>query len=240
MTSYFLSDLHLDDVHSSRLRAMDELLTEASRQEADIYILGDLVEVWVGDDDDCQFAQQLRDTLRRHGERTSLFLMHGNRDFLFGRKFADDVQATLLEDPSIIQLNGQPVLLSHGDMFCTSDTAYQQMRQLFRSSDFQSHFLSQDIEARRDFARTLREQSKKSNANKPAQITDVVEDSVRDALNLHDCSTAIHGHTHRPGHHDLGNGLTRYVLGSWERCGWYARFQSELALECFAIDGGPE
>ncbi len=240
MTSYFLSDLHLDDGHERRFQAMDEILTEASQQEADIYILGDLVEVWVGDDDDCQFAQQLRDTLRRHGARTNLFLMHGNRDFLFGSGFSDDVQATLLEDPSIIQLDGQPVLLSHGDMFCTSDTAYQQMRQLFRSEDFQSHFLSQDMEARREFARTLREQSRKSNANKPEQITDVVEDSVRDALNLHNCNTVIHGHTHRPGHHDLGNRLSRYVLGSWERCGWYARFQSELTLECFAIEGGPE
>lgn len=240
MTSYFLSDLHLDVGHSSRLQAMNDILECASQQKADIYILGDLVEVWVGDDDDSMFADQLRETLRTHGERTNLFLMHGNRDFLLGSKFADDVSATLLEDPTVIRLAGYDTLLSHGDMFCTSDTAYQQMRQLFRSSEFQEHFLSQDLESRREFARALREQSKKSNANKPEQITDVVEDSVRDVLNSHNCHTVIHGHTHRPGHHDIGNGLTRYVLGSWERCGWFGRFQSSLTLECFAIEGDPE
>ena len=240
MTSYFLSDLHLDIDQPNCLRALDRTLEAACREDADIYILGDLVEVWVGDDDDCEFADLLRNTLRKYGERTSMFLMHGNRDFLFGPKFASDVQATLLDDPTTISLGNQNVLLSHGDAFCTSDTAYQQMRKLFRSTEFQTNFLSQDLHSRRDFAQTMREQSKKSNANKAEHITDVTEEAVCSALEAHECEIVIHGHTHRPGHHVLKDGRSRYVLGSWERCGWYARFQSELTLECFAIAGGPE
>ncbi len=239
MTSLFISDTHLDFTHESRLRALDRVLNGALQENADIYVLGDLVEVWVGDDDDSQFADLIRHTLLKYGERTPLYLMHGNRDFLFGEKFASDVNAKLLEDPTIVELNGQQFLLSHGDAFCTSDTAYQQMRQMFRSKEFQDNFLAQDLVSRRQFAQSVRKQSQESNANKPDQITDVVEDAVRDALRQYGCATVIHGHTHRPGLHDLGQGLSRYVLGSWERCGWCGWFRDEFALQCFEIEGEP-
>lgn len=239
MTALFISDTHLDFTHESRLRALDRVLNGALQENADIYFLGDLVEVWVGDDDDSQFADLIRHTLLKYGERTPLYLMHGNRDFLFGEKFASDVNAKLLEDPTIVELNGQQFLLSHGDAFCTSDTAYQQMRQMFRSKEFQDNFLAQDLVSRRQFAQSVRKQSQESNANKPDQITDVVEDAVRDALRQYGCATVIHGHTHRPGLHDLGQGLSRYVLGSWERCGWCGWFRDEFALQCFEIEGEP-
>lgn len=239
MTLLFVSDIHLDLEHEARFRALDRVLSSALREEAEIYILGDLVEVWVGDDDDSKFADLLRNMLKKYGERTALYLMHGNRDFLIGSKFASDVNAELLDDPTVIELGGQQLLLSHGDSYCTSDTAYQQMRQLFRSIEFQDNFLSQDLETRREFAQNVREQSQKSNANKPDQITDVVEDEVRKALKHHNCCTVIHGHTHRPGLHDLGDGLSRYVLGSWERCGWRGWLRDEFILECFSIKGQP-
>ena len=239
MTSLFVSDIHLDSNHGSRLEALDRTLNSALQEEAEIYILGDLVEVWVGDDDDSEFADLLRATLLKYGERTRLLLMHGNRDFLFGERFASDINAELLDDPSIVELNGQRFLLSHGDAFCTSDIAYQRMRTLFRSKDFQDNFLSQNLAARREFAQSVRAQSQESNANKPEQITDVVEHAVCKTLKQYDCPTVIHGHTHRPGLHDLGEGLSRYVLGSWERCGWRGWFRDSFTLECFAIDGQP-
>ncbi|MCY3884955.1 MAG: UDP-2,3-diacylglucosamine diphosphatase [Gammaproteobacteria bacterium] len=239
MTALFVSDIHLDFDHEVRLRALDQVLNSALREDAEIYILGDLVEVWVGDDDDSAFADTLREMLGKYGERTALYLMHGNRDFLFGPQFASEVNAKMLDDPSIIELGNQRHLLSHGDAFCTSDTDYQQMRRLFRSKEFQQNFLSQDLATRRDFAQNVRAQSQKSNANKPEQITDVVEDEVRKALERHDCCTAIHGHTHRPGMHDMGEGLSRYVLGSWERCGWPGWFRDEFTLQCFSIEGAP-
>ncbi len=235
MTALFVSDLHLDSGQQHHLRALDKLLDGAVRSSSDIYILGDLVEVWVGDDDDDEFADELRSLLRRHGSRTSMSLMHGNRDFLFGAQFVSDIGATLLEDPSVIELGGQRVLLAHGDAYCTSDIPYQQLRRHFRSDEFQEQFLAQDLEARREFARSMREQSRRSNANKPDQITDVVEDEVRSSLKEFNCTTMIHGHTHRPGIHHLGGNFTRIVLGSWERCGWYCRYDTELELVCFGV-----
>lgn len=239
MTALFVSDIHLEVTHETRLRALDRVLNSAVQENADIYILGDLVEVWVGDDDDSKFADLLRHTLLKYGERTQMYLMHGNRDFLFGGQFASAINAELIEDPTIVELKDQRFLLSHGDAFCTSDTAYQQMRRVFRSREFQDNFLAQDLAARRQFARSVREQSQESNANKPDQITDVVEDAVRDALKKYDCRTVIHGHTHRPGLHDLGEGLSRYVLGSWERCGWCGWFRDEFTLQCFEVEGDP-
>lgn len=239
MTALFVSDIHLDLNQKSRLLALDRTLNSAIQEEAEIYILGDLVEVWVGDDDDSEFADLVRETLLKYGERTPMFLMHGNRDFLFGERFASDVNAELLDDPYVVELNGQRLLLSHGDAFCTSDTAYQEMRTLFRSDEFQNSFLSQDLTARRQFAQNVRAQSQESNANKPEQITDVVEDAVCETLKQYDCRTVIHGHTHRPGLHDLGEGRSRFVLGSWERCGWCGWFRDQFTLQCFSIKGDP-
>ena len=218
---------------------MDRLLDRASSVGEPIYILGDLVEVWVGDDDDSEFAEKLRSVLARHGELCDLHLMHGNRDFLFGSRFAEEVNATLLSDPAIVDIGGQRTLLSHGDAYCTSDIEYQQMRTLFRSQAWQDNMLAESLEARREFARNLRAQSTAANATKADHITDVEDEEICKALREHQCQTMIHGHTHRPGFHDLGRDLARYVLGSWERCAWIATACDSIALECIPVDNGP-
>ena len=235
MSALFVSDIHLDAEQTSQFNALDRVLEEASQYGTDIYILGDLVEVWVGDDDDSEFAVKLCQMLRRHGERTSLCFMHGNRDFLLGNKFADRTNGRILEDPTLIDLGGNPVLLSHGDAFCTSDTQYQMLRNHFRSENFKGGFLAQNIEDRRAFAQEMRNQSRKANANKAENITDVVDESVLATLKENNCKTVIHGHTHRPGVHDLGGGSSRWVMGDWERCAWIVKFQDELELSCVAI-----
>lgn len=235
----FLSDLHLDQGRPEALQALDLLLDSASRSNESIYILGDLVEVWVGDDDNSKFADDLRQVLARHGQLSELHIMHGNRDFLFGARFCDEVNATLLTDPTIVEIDGQKTLLSHGDAYCTSDTEYQKMRALFRSPAWQESILAESIEARREFARSLRQQSTAANATKAEHITDVDHSEIRSALKDHQCQSIIHGHTHRPGFHDLGESLSCYVLGSWERCAWIARTDDSIQLECIPLANGP-
>ena len=204
---------------------------------SETYILGDLVETWIGDDDDCTFADQLRGILREHAEQVPLFLMHGNRDFLIGEKFAQDVCATILEDPTIIEIQGERVLLSHGDAYCTSDEAYQEIRTRFRSIEWQQNFLAKSLAERRQLAASMRMQSKQAVAEKSDYITDVVEDAIIQALQSYDCEIMIHGHTHRPGQHRMGNGYTRFVLGDWGRCGWQILATPQIQLECFPVRG---
>jgi len=231
----FIADLHLDSAAPKKLSTLRTVLHDAVRQDCEIYILGDLVETWIGDDDDCVFAEQLRKTLRVPSQRVPLYLMHGNRDFLFGQKFASDIGAKILDDPTIIEIEGKRVLLSHGDVYCTSDLPYQEIRLKFRSSEWQQSFLSKTLDERRHLATTMRKQSKEAVAEKSEYITDVVEDAIIESLQHHDCQTMIHGHTHRPGQHRMGNGLTRYVLGDWGRCGWQIYATPQIRLECFPI-----
>ena len=235
----FLSDLHLDATRPVHMEALDHVLNKAAHAGESIYILGDLVELWVGDDDDSEFATRLRSMLMQHSNRTEINLMHGNRDFLFGERFANETNVNLLPDPTVIQIGGNPVLLAHGDAYCTSDLEYQKMRSLFRSRQWQSSFLAESLSARHEFARNLRSQSAEANANKAENITDVVEQDVRDALSEFGCKTMLHGHTHRPGMHDLGDGRKRYVLGSWERCAWIGRATNDIQLECVSLSTGP-
>lgn len=235
MNRLFIADLHLDSTSPQKLVTLQTVLANAVHLDCEIYILGDLVETWIGDDDDCIFSNQLRDILRVSSKRVPLYLMHGNRDFLFGQKFATDVGATILDDPTVIEIEDRRVLLSHGDAYCTSDHAYQEIRSKFRSAQWQQSFLSKTLVERRELASAMREQSKEAVAEKSDYITDVVEDSILDSLQTYDCRIMIHGHTHRPGQHQMVNGCTRYVLGDWGRCGWQIYATPQIRLECFPI-----
>lgn len=237
MNRFFIADLHLDSTSPQKLGALRTVLADAVQLNCEIYILGDLVETWIGDDDDCIFANQLREVLRVPSQYVPLYLMHGNRDFLLGQKFASEVGATILDDPTVIEIESTRVLLSHGDMYCTSDHAYQEIRSKFRSAHWQQSFLSKSLAERRRLAITMREQSKEAVAEKSDYITDVVEDAILDSLQTHDCQTMIHGHTHRPGQHRMANGFTRYVLGDWGLCGWQIYATPGIRLECFPIRG---
>lgn len=241
MSRIFISDLHLESDQDPKYATFQRILRDACDRGDEIFILGDLVEVWIGDDDDSEFAEALIRDLRSTTAHVPLHLMRGNRDFLYREAFASLSGAKLLTDPFLLDCDDLPerVLLAHGDAYCTSDDAYMKMRQLFRSSEWQDQILSSTLEERRSLAKSLREQSKISNELKAANITDVVEIEIENDLTAHDCKTMIHGHTHRPGFHYLSNGARRMVLGDWDSCGWLLRQQNDtFTLERFSIQTG--
>lgn len=238
MSRVFISDLHLESDQVPRYKTFQQVLQNACHNGDELFILGDLVDVWIGDDDDSRFATTLINDLRACSQQVPVHIMHGNRDFLYREEFSDLTGVTLLADPFVLECDdlSERVLLAHGDAYCTSDAAYMKMRALFRSAEWQSQVLGSTLEERRALGRSLREQSKVSNELKAENITDVVEAEIENDLSTHGCSTMIHGHTHRPGIHELSNGLKRIVLGDWTHCGWLLREQaSEFTLERFAI-----
>ena len=238
MSRVFISDLHLESEQDPKYRSFQQVLRDACENGEEVYILGDLVDVWIGDDDDSSFAKALISDLRSCAAQIPIHVMHGNRDFLYRDEFASLTDAILLADPYVLDRDDLPerILLSHGDAYCTSDIAYMQMRNLFRSPAWQNQILGSTLDERRELARSLREQSKASNELKAENITDVVEAEIERDLLEHDCTTMIHGHTHRPGIHALRNGTKRVVLGDWDLCGWLLRqHASTFTLERFPV-----
>lgn len=236
MSALFISDLHIDETRPAVLAGLQRLVqTEASTVDA-LFILGDLVEVWVGDDDDGPVAASIRETLTAASRRCALYVMHGNRDFLIGPTFASDTGATLLGDPSVVDIDNDRVLLAHGDAYCTRDAEYQRIRALFRSTTWQTGVLASSLEERRALAASLRAKSIAANENKAANIMDVTPSSIHSALDDAGVSLMIHGHTHRPGIHDLDGDRRRIVLGDWDRCGWKLRLdRGDAELTCFPL-----
>ena len=234
MHRIFISDLHLDDPDTSAFQRFSEcLLMEAARVD-EIYILGDLVEMWIGDDDDSPGALALQNRLSEIAAACPVFLMHGNRDFLFADAFAARTGIEIIEDPYCTQ---DGVLLSHGDSLCTDDAEYQAMRTLLRSAAWQQDILGKTLQERKAFGQALREQSKDSNANKAANIMDVNPAATDALMAQHQpaARTLIHGHTHRPGVHREAHYM-RVVIGAWERCGWLCRqHNGQFQLECFSL-----
>ncbi|MEP1472201.1 MAG: UDP-2,3-diacylglucosamine diphosphatase [Halieaceae bacterium] len=218
--SLFISDLHLDASRPAVIQALEAFLQKASDAEA-LYVLGDLFEAWLGDDDDSPLAQQI--TAMFHQFSASgprLFLMQGNRDFLLGDNFCNAAGASLLPDPTVIDLHGTPTLLMHGDSLCTADEEYQSFRKMARDPAWQAELLSKSLEERRAIAQHLRTVSKDAGSNKAEDIMDVSPDTVELELKSRNVAQLIHGHTHRPAtHHEVAG--ERWVLGDWDTLGWY-------------------
>ncbi len=239
----FLSDLHLDPSQPRVFEALAGLLGRKRHRLQALFILGDLTEVWVGDDDDSPLATALSELLASCAKDCQLFLMHGNRDFLLGEAFAQATGAQLLADPCVLRWQGQRILLSHGDAYCTADHAYQQIRQLLRSPAWQADILAKTLNERRALAAGMRQQSLATNANKAANIMDVTASAVEAALAQARAQLMVHGHTHRPGLHlhPLPSGpARRYVLGDWDHCGWYLQaMKGSFSLRCFPLDQAP-
>jgi UDP-2,3-diacylglucosamine hydrolase len=230
MTTLLISDLHLHpgapEITEGFLRWLEE---RACGSDA-LYILGDFFEAWIGDDlldlsghdptGNADLAERIALALKRLADDgTALYLMHGNRDFLLGERFAEQAGATLLPDPSLVEIDGRPVLLMHGDSLCTRDEAYQAFRAQARHPLWQEQVLSMPIDQRIALARQLREQSGEANSNKAEDIMDVTPDEVVKVMAEHGVTTLIHGHTHRPAVHELTVGdvpARRYVLGDWQ------------------------
>ena len=179
MQRIFLSDLHLDDPLDRVFSGFAACLETESTQVDEIYILGDLVEMWIGDDDNSPIALALTELLTTTSKRCPVFLMHGNRDFLFASEFTNRTGVTLISDPST--LDGS-LVLSHGDALCTDDIAYQQMRKVLRGDAWQTEILSKSLEARQVFGKGLRAQSIANNANKSSAIMDVNAAAVTDLI----------------------------------------------------------
>ena len=220
MSVWFVSDLHLDQSRPQHVAALRRL-AEQLRTGDELFILGDLFEVWIGDDDDDPFARSVVELLRDAATRVSIGLLVGNRDFLIGERFACETGARLHPDPIVIERYGRRLLLSHGDAWCTRDGDYQRMRAVMRTEAWCSETLARPLAERREMARSLRAQSRAANANKSDNIMDVTSVEIDAAIRTHRADAVIHGHTHRPGIHAAGAGhAPRYVLGDWERCGW--------------------
>ena len=223
----FISDLHLADerpeINALFFRFLDKTACTANA----LYILGDLFEYWVGDDqlDHDRLARAVVDSLRRVSDGgTSIFFMHGNRDFLIGERFAREACLTILPDPTLIKLYDQRVLLMHGDTLCTDDVAYQKFRAQTRTPDWKNAILAQPYEARQELARSIRTQSDTEKSQKAEVIMDVAEATVEEVFRKHDYPLIIHGHTHRPATHRLSvdrRACERWVLADWHRRGEY-------------------
>lgn len=217
----FISDLHLSAAHPRSLTAFLRFIeTQASQADA-LYILGDLFEYWAGDDDlHDPFHQQVISALRSlTTQHTLLFLMHGNRDLLMGEALAGACGATLLPDPTLIDLYGTPTLLSHGDTLCTDDVEYQNFRKQVHSSEFQSEFLARPLAARKAYIEQLRKRSDTEKQSKDCSIMDVNNDAVACLLREYHYPRLIHGHTHRQKRHEHivdGHFCERWVLGDWD------------------------
>jgi UDP-2,3-diacylglucosamine hydrolase len=238
--SLLISDLHLDPARPEHLAALETLLDNHAGKADRLYVLGDLFEAWIGDDDDSPFNRQAIDAFRRFSDAGSeLFFMHGNRDFLLGDKFADDCGGALLDEGTVADLYGTRALLMHGDSLCTEDHAYQQFRAMARDPQWQQGMLTKPLEERRALAQGMRMQSQGNNANKPENIMDVTPAEVVRVMEDAGVRHLIHGHTHRPAVHDValkdGTG-TRWVLGDWGALGWWIVADSDgLRLENWEI-----
>jgi len=231
MKTLFISDLHLDpkraDIQgcfnqfiNSCLTANEDSKTNSENSSIDsLYILGDLFEVWIGDDASIPVYQQSVTQLRQLSESgTNIYVMHGNRDFLLGSDFELASGCKLIPDLYQITIAAQTILLSHGDIFCTADKDYSDFRKMVRDPLWQQNFLNKPVAERISIARTMREKSKLNGLDKAPEITDVSQDAVEQIMLEYNSSTLIHGHTHRPAVHEFrlrGKPARRIVLPDW-------------------------
>jgi UDP-2,3-diacylglucosamine hydrolase len=220
MAALFISDLHLDPSRPRITELFESYLASDEVRHADaLYILGDLVEAWIGDDDDAELPRRIATAIHAvHDAGVPVYFMVGNRDFLLGEAFARRAGMTLLEDGTVHDIHGRPTLLMHGDVLCTDDTAYQAVRQQVRNPEWQKQILSMPLEARRAFAAKAREDSKAHTGSTMESIMDVNGDAVAETMREAGVTRLIHGHTHRPAVHAIeldGKAAERIVLGDW-------------------------
>jgi UDP-2,3-diacylglucosamine hydrolase len=232
MTTLFISDLHLDASRPHITRLFVDFVHVEAVQASALYILGDLFEAWIGDDADDETADQVADALADlHAQGVPCFFMHGNRDFLLGDAYARRARMTLLPDPSVVEIEGQRVLLMHGDTLCTDDAPYQAFRAQSHMPAWQRAFLARPVAERRAFAEQARAESKRYTRSVADAITDVSSAAVVAALSDADVRRLIHGHTHRPATHCIdvsGVMHQRIVLGDWYEQGSVLRADADL------------
>ena len=218
MTTLFVSDLHLDNKRPEVIKYFLNYLKSLNTDIESLYILGDFVESWVGDDDPAEGLQELFREIKKRSNIHDVYFMHGNRDFMMSEKFCKKLGMKLIPDPSVISIYGKKVLLMHGDTLCTDDHAYQNFRKLVRSDSWQREALKKTLEERITMAKELRQKSLNETDTKKEIIMDVNKDEVKKTFLKYDVSLMIHGHTHRPNIHKFtfnGKEYERIVLGDW-------------------------
>lgn len=239
MSSFFISDLHLSSERPDILELFVAFLEKEATTADELYILGDLFEVWLGDD---YYEPELESTiiaLKRFSDTGKpLYVLHGNRDFLMGADFEALTGCKLLPDPSLIKLKGKSTLISHGDEMCIDDTEYMEFRRMVRDPQWQQAFLAKPVEERIAFARQARSESKSQTRQKAMEIMDVNQREVEKLMSNHQVDLLIHGHTHRPGIHHFtyeGKELTRIVLGDWYEQGSVLKCDAQCELESIPL-----
>ena len=218
----FISDLHLTEALPKTTAAFFTFINWVEKQRLPaLFILGDLFEYWAGDDDlDAPYHQSICRALKQLSSTgTTLYLMRGNRDVLFGEAFAQACSATLLDDPTLIQLETETVLLAHGDAYCTDDMSYQAFRQQVRNPAWQSQFLQMPLAQRKHIIANIRSESEQAKQGKSMAIMDVNPQAIIETMQTNAVQTLIHGHTHRPARHTLEvnqQAAQRFVIPDWE------------------------
>ena len=216
----FISDLHLDPHEPATFVAWTQHMAHTPADA--LFILGDLFEVWVGDDNPDPFALQCQAVMKATAQRMPVYFMCGNRDFLVGQSLLHATNMKGLSDPTVLEINHTDsqettrFLLSHGDALCLDDHEYLEFRAQVRQPEWQAAFLNKPLDERQAYARSIRTQSEARKQHQPlATYADVDARAAVDWLMATDATTLIHGHTHKPGTHDLGQGLSRWVLSDW-------------------------
>jgi UDP-2,3-diacylglucosamine hydrolase len=220
MSTLFIADLHLDEARPEITALFEHFLaSDEARSASAFYILGDLVEAWIGDDDDAELPTRIATATRALSDSgVPVYFMAGNRDFLLGERFAERAGMTLLDDGAVHDIEGTPTLLMHGDVLCTDDVEYQAVRAQVRTDAWKQQILSMPLEARRAFAAKARSDSKARTGQTDETIMDVNQGAVEAALRHTGVHRLIHGHTHRPAIHPFafdGANAERIVLGDW-------------------------
>ena len=215
----FISDLHLAPERPDIIQLFVQFMNNQAAQAESLYILGDLVEYWLGDDDEAEGLSEAFSAMKEQSDNgLNIYLMHGNRDFLMGEDLAQRAGCKLIHEPYVASLNNSSALLLHGDTLCTDDLRYMELRKVLRNPTWQDDFLSKPLIERKQMALALRQQSKEDTQSKSSDIMDVNEQAVIDAFVNNNVSLMIHGHTHRPAIHDINinnKPAKRIVLGDW-------------------------
>lgn len=224
MSIHFISDLHLSAGQPALTKLFIHYLGHKAHEADALFILGDLFEVWLGDD---MVLSEYQDAISAIKKLTysgiPVYIMYGNRDFLMREQFEQLTGCQLINDPTIIDLYGTPTVLMHGDTLCTDDTDYQKFRTMVRNPQWQNELLNKTPDERLALAKEYREISKSATGNKTNEIMDVNQEQVISIMQKYNVSQLIHGHTHRPDTHHFSledKELTRIVLSDWNNCGY--------------------
>jgi UDP-2,3-diacylglucosamine hydrolase len=227
MPAYFISDLHLSPETPRLTEGFLNFLHALQAESDELYILGDFFDAWLGDDEDEPFYLELQQQLAQKTQLgLNIYFMAGNRDFLVGKGFSENTGVRILREPTQLTLGSKEMLLMHGDSLCTADKSYMIFRAIVRNAFVQRMARCLPLSSRKKLASKLRSKSKSMNAKKPMMIMDVVQTEVEAKLEKYGADILLHGHTHRPARHKIGD-KERIVLGDWGDSGWCLKIKDD-------------